>query len=323
MKNCTNIRETLDSFCDLSGLKVNLRKSKVFFSPNVDLDQRSELSEVLGFSSTPNLGKYLGFPLKHSGATSQDFNFVIERVQNKLQGWKSKLLSKAGRVVLSQAVISATQAYVMQGCILPQRVLSSIDKINRNFVWGSTNEVKRMHMVSWKKITKPKARGGLGVHDAKGRNVSLAAKLCWRMDQSTNAKWAEVLRKKYQVRLDRKSKAHFRVWTAVLKGKEVCNKGSKWTIGSNSSLSFWFDKWMGAGMVRELVEGPLNREEELLTIKDVTEDGDWNLGTLSFNFPASLLGTFYVLLYVDLQRGRIREVGFLAQVEDLIQKMLI
>ena len=304
MKNCTNIRETLDSFCDLSGLKVNLRKSKVFFSPNVDLDQRSELSEVLGFSSTPNLGKYLGFPLKHSGATSQDFNFVIERVQNKLQGWKSKLLSKAGRVVLSQAVISATPAYVMQGCILPQRVLSSIDKINRNFVWGSTNEVKRMHMVSWKKITKPKARGGLGVHDAKGRNVSLAAKLCWRMDQSTNAKWAEVLRKKYQVRLDRKSKAHFRVWTAVLKGKEVCNKGSKWTIGSNSSLSFWFDKWMGAGMVRELVEGPLNREEELLTIKDVTEDGDWNLGTLSFNFPASLLRN---ILCTPLRRFAARE----------------
>ena len=112
-----NIRETLDSFCDLLGLKINLRKSKVFFSPNVDIDQRSKLSDVLGFSSTPNLGKYLGFPFKHSGATSQDFNFVIERVQNKLQGWKSKLLSMAGRVVLSQVVISATPAYVMQGCI--------------------------------------------------------------------------------------------------------------------------------------------------------------------------------------------------------------
>lgn len=47
---------------------------------------------------------------------------------------------------------------------------------------GSTDEVKKMHMMSWKKITKPKARGGVGVCDAKGRNVSLAAKLCWRMD---------------------------------------------------------------------------------------------------------------------------------------------
>lgn len=182
LKNCRNIRETLDSFCDLSGLKFSLRKSKVFFSPNVDQDHRREFCEVLSSSSTPNLGKYLGFPLKHSGATSQDFNFIIKQVQNKLQGWKSKLLSMAGQVVLSQAVISTTPAYVIQGCILPQRVLNSIDKINWNFVWGSINEVKKMHMVSWKKITRPKAKGGLGVHDVKERNVSLAAKLCWRLD---------------------------------------------------------------------------------------------------------------------------------------------
>lgn len=303
-KNCTNIRETLDSFCALSGLKINLRKSKVYFSPNIDLEQCSVLSEVLGFSSTPNLGKYLGFPLKHSGATSQDFNFIIERVQNKLQGWKSKLLSMAGRVVLSQAVISATPAYVMQGCILPQRVINSIDKINRNFVWGTTDEVKKMHMVSWRKITKPKARGGLGVHDAKGRNLTLVAKLCWRMEHSTNSKWAEVLRKKYQASSIRKSKAKSRVWTAVLKGKEVCNAGSKWTIGSNSCLSFWFDKWMGAGTVRELVEGPLNLGEEFLTIKDLTEDGGWNLDSLSFNFPTAVSRD---ILSTPLRRFAVRE----------------
>lgn len=98
--------------------------------------------------------------------------------------------------------------------------------------------------------------------------MSLAAKLCWRLDQSTNEKWAEVLRKKYQVRLARKSKAHSRAWTAVLKGKEVCNKGSKWTLGSNSSLCFWYDKWMGARTMRELLEDPLNRGEESLTINN-------------------------------------------------------
>lgn len=39
LKNCCNIREALDSFCELSGQKVSI------------------LSEVLGFNSTPNLGK--------------------------------------------------------------------------------------------------------------------------------------------------------------------------------------------------------------------------------------------------------------------------
>lgn len=60
-------------------------------------------------------------------------------------------------------------------------------------MWGSTNKIKKMHMVSWKKITKPKVKGGLGVHDAKGRNVFLAAKLRWQMENSKNANWVEVL----------------------------------------------------------------------------------------------------------------------------------
>ena len=80
LKNCCNIRETLDTFCELSGQKVSFAKSKVYFSPNISPDCRNKMCEVLGFRSTPNLGKYLGLPLKHQGASSQDFNFVIERV---------------------------------------------------------------------------------------------------------------------------------------------------------------------------------------------------------------------------------------------------
>ena len=36
MKNCHSIRDTLDTFCELSGQKVNMTKLKVFFSPNVN-----------------------------------------------------------------------------------------------------------------------------------------------------------------------------------------------------------------------------------------------------------------------------------------------
>lgn len=114
---------------------------------------------MLGINLTPNLGKYLGFPLKHSGSTSQDFNFVVERVQNKLQGWKASLLSMAGRVVMAQIVLSVILAYVMQGCILPARVLNNLDKFNQNFVWGLTDEKKKMHMVNWKQLLDQSAEG--------------------------------------------------------------------------------------------------------------------------------------------------------------------
>ena len=62
LKNYCHVREALDTFCDLSGQKVSLHKSKVYLSPNVSQSTRADLSEVLGFSSTNNLGKYLGFP---------------------------------------------------------------------------------------------------------------------------------------------------------------------------------------------------------------------------------------------------------------------
>lgn len=77
------VRDALDTFCSLSGQKVSLEKSRVFFSPNVAVDNRANLCETLGFRSIPSLGKYLGFPIKHPGI-NQDFGYIIEWMQNRL-----------------------------------------------------------------------------------------------------------------------------------------------------------------------------------------------------------------------------------------------
>ena len=52
----------------------------MFFSPNVSSEQRVDFCEILGFNSTPKLGSYLGFPLRHVGASNQDLNFILDRV---------------------------------------------------------------------------------------------------------------------------------------------------------------------------------------------------------------------------------------------------
>ena len=85
-KNCTNIKEALDSFYELYRQKVNNDKSRVYFSPNVLRERRDELCSCLDLHSIPNLGKYLGFPLKLLGTKNQEFDFVIERVQGRLSG---------------------------------------------------------------------------------------------------------------------------------------------------------------------------------------------------------------------------------------------
>lgn len=46
------IKMVLDLFCNSSGQKVNLDKTRLFFSKNVSREAKKELSDALGFLST-------------------------------------------------------------------------------------------------------------------------------------------------------------------------------------------------------------------------------------------------------------------------------
>ena len=98
--NCLVVRDVIDAFCNASGQSMSASKSRVYFSPNVDRDSRESFCDILGFASTPSLGKYLGIPIKHPGSSSQEFNYILDRVKNTLAGWKANLLSLAGQAVL-------------------------------------------------------------------------------------------------------------------------------------------------------------------------------------------------------------------------------
>ena len=66
----------------------------------MDRDTRESLCDILGFASTSGLGRYLGIPIKQPGTSSRDFNFILDRVKQKLARWKANLLSLAGKAVL-------------------------------------------------------------------------------------------------------------------------------------------------------------------------------------------------------------------------------
>ena len=228
-KNCLAIREVLNDFCAKSGQTISVAKSRVYFSPNVDSEQREALTNSLGFTPTSNLGKYLGFPLKHPGNCRQDFSFVLDRVKKKLAGWKANLLSMAGRMVLIQSSSSTIPNYVMQCNLLPSKILDGLDRVNRNFLWGTTDQAKKMHWVNWSKVTKPKNHGGLGLQTTKGRNTALLAKLNWRLHTEGNAPWSKVLKLKYCTRQRINSRNAARLacsptWRGLRKGKRCLKR---------------------------------------------------------------------------------------------------
>ena len=293
MENCLVIREMLDEFCNQSGQTISEAKSRVFFSLNVDQSDSEALSDILGFQSTTNLGKYLGFPIHHSGASNQDFNFVLDKVKKKLAGWKANLLSMAGRSVLIQASTSSIPAYVMQCNQLPGRILDGIDQVNRNFLWNSLADKKSMHWVGWKKVTTPKEVGVLSIQVAKGRNTTLLAKLNWRFHTESESQWAKVLRLKYctNQHINSRNEASLpcsRTWGSMRKGEVVFKKGVTWILGYESSLSFWHDNWSKVGTLRSIIQGPLTIESNMLKVKDVARLDGWDWNLLQIEIPENI-----------------------------------
>ena len=180
-KNCEAIIDVLDNFYNLAGQKVNLTKLKILFSPKVTRRRKRGIFRRMGMAATNNLGKYLGFSIINQGRVGNVYNFVVNKIQSKLTGWRSKLLTKAGKLVLAKTSTAPVAEYYMQCQSHPVKVCDQVDKLIRDFLWGLTEEMRRLHLVRWDTVTLPKELGGLGLHRMKDRNNALLAKLCWRL----------------------------------------------------------------------------------------------------------------------------------------------
>ena len=118
------------------------------------------------------------------------------------------------------------------------------DRVNRNFLWGSTNLAKKIHWVGWEKVTKSKEEGVSGLQTAKGRNVALLSKLNWRFHMEGEAPWANVLKMKYcnhrrRTTANANSLPCSSIWAAMKKGMDTFNKGCRWLVTKNNTLNIW------------------------------------------------------------------------------------
>ncbi|CAA7037248.1 unnamed protein product [Microthlaspi erraticum] len=245
------IRGVLERFCLASGQKVSLEKSKIYFSANVARELRDEISGASGIQPTCDLGKYLGMPVLHKRLNKETFGEVVARVSARMAGWKGRVLSMAGRLTLTKAVISSIPVHSMSTILLPKSTLAKLDQLTRSFLWGSDGENKKQHLVAWQRVCLPKRDGGLGIRSAAEMNKAMIAKVGWRLLQDQNSLWGGVLRSKYKIGdLSERgwivTKPYWSAtWKSILSGmREVVFQGLGWVAGDGNSIKFWTDRWL-------------------------------------------------------------------------------
>ena len=178
-----------------------------------------------------------------------------------------------------KSVMSAIPNYVMQGEALPMHLCEKLDKINRDFLWGSTRDKKKLHLVGWNKIIQPKEEGGLGIQAVRAKSVALLAKLNWRMYQEKDSFWAKVILNKYCSLDRRRARDPYKLpgsssWTAIKVGFPIFEKGIGWSVGDGKKIIVWSGCWIRDVSLRDLIVGPLTQNEsELLHSDFLIEQG--------------------------------------------------
>lgn len=142
------LRTILTRYEKASGQMINIDKSALFFSPNVNLDFRSVISNLIGMLVVENLGRYLGVPTKFTRKKRDDFRDIKQRVWQTLQGWKHKYFSVDGKEVLIKSVAQSIPTYIMSCFRLPKTLCDDMHYMMARFWWGSTETKRRIH---WKK----------------------------------------------------------------------------------------------------------------------------------------------------------------------------
>jgi hypothetical protein len=78
----------------------------------------------------------LGLPALVGKSRSREFQGIKDRVWKRLNDWKTKFLSQAGKEVLLKAVVQAIPTYSMSIFSLPKALVSDLNSMMQKFWWG-------------------------------------------------------------------------------------------------------------------------------------------------------------------------------------------
>ena len=100
MEEVHNLSCILNIYQQASGQEINYTKSAISFSKSTPSLVQDQIVKRLGIVKIRGFGKYLGLPEQIGKNRKYAFQFITQRIKNKLESWYTKFLSPAGKEVL-------------------------------------------------------------------------------------------------------------------------------------------------------------------------------------------------------------------------------
>ena len=226
--------QILEVFGEASGLRTNFQKSCV-------IPIRCEETETTAIASslTCSVSKfpctYLGLPISDKKLRKADLLSWVERIGDKLPGWKANMMNMSGRATWVRFVLSALPIHVLIALNVPKWFIKAINKIRRAFLWKGRKEAQGgCCLVAWEKVQRPLELGGLGIPNLEIMGWALQVRWLWLRKTDSGKPWLSL-----DIPIHANVLALFQV-------------GMQTSIGNGTSTKFWKDKWINGSSVRDI-----------------------------------------------------------------------
>ena len=125
-----------------------------------------------------------------------------------------------------------------------------MDSIVRSFWWGHEIGEKKLHLINWNKICKPKrlGRGGLGIKKFSPMNQAMLTKKYWRLINSPQSLLARTFKTKYHPKKSLQGhtpKAHHSwVWKNIVQQGDPILREGRWLVGDGFDIPLTHPNWL-------------------------------------------------------------------------------
>ncbi|GKE43319.1 hypothetical protein Tco_1470603 [Tanacetum coccineum] len=168
----------------------------------------------------------------------------------KINDWKNKSLSYAGRLELIAYVLAAMQTYWALVVMLPKATIKEINKVLKNFLSNQGKDGKGKDKIAWsmKLVTNQDSLWVKWVNKVKLKGTSF-----WEMNDSGT--WKSLLALRSKVR-------------------QFCVND----IGNGTTTSMWYDNWHEIGPLSSFIDNKCLYDARLkkdYSVADMVVEGRW------------------------------------------------
>ncbi|PKU60060.1 Putative ribonuclease H protein [Dendrobium catenatum] len=285
-------KKIISDFCNRTGQRINNQKFVIVFGNSIVNRKRKAITKLWGFKMVKEVF-YLGIKLALRRLLASDFNYILEKVNSRLNVWGKNMISLAGRIVLTKSVLAAIPVFVATHTLIPKRILHKIEKAARNFIWDKQGGLHGLHYISWEKICRPWKEGGLSIKSVSDITGPLRAKFAWNFLKEEDSLLYKSLKARYGPKFWMKSNSAYKsvTWKILADGAQSLSNITRWKIAAGENINTLEDAWILDKSLQQWPTFVSTAISEFPKLKEFISDSSWKVDMLNTHFGLELVKT--------------------------------